>query len=268
MATTTRRKLSRKELKQPDEFISFLDQTLDFVQQNLTRIIIGGAGLVAFVALVFALQFYSQHQERLAAADFYDAVGALDRKEYKAAEQGFTQLAESQPHRALGRLSRFYLASLYLDEGQPAKARDVLTAYLDADGPAPFTQLALCQLGVANEDLGDFKKARDAYVRAAAIEGPERGRAELGSARMLAKLGDRQGAIVAYQAYLKRDPFGVERPDVVEALANLGAKPEISSLTSKSIDIQSPANPSGGKTTASGSTATSSGASPQTGVVN
>ncbi|HXZ87962.1 MAG TPA: tetratricopeptide repeat protein [Candidatus Binataceae bacterium] len=262
MATTTRRKLSRKELKQPDEFISFLDQTVDFVQHNVTRIILGAAGLVAIVALGFAFQFYSQHQERLAAADFYDAVGAVDRKDYKAAEQGFTQLADSRPHRTLGRLSRFYLASVYLDQGQPAKARDALTAYLDGDGPAPFTQLALCQLGVANEDLGDFRKAREAYVRAAAIEGPERGRAELGSARMLAKLGDQKGAIAAYQAFLKRDPFGVERPDVVEALASLGAKPEISPLTSKAVDVPPPAKPTGEKATVSGTVATPSAANP------
>lgn len=268
MATTTRRKLSRKELKQPDEFISFLDQTVDFVQQNVTRIIIGAVGLVAVVAVVFALQFYSQHQDRLAAADFYDAVGALDRKDYKTAEVGLTQLADSQPHRTPGRLARFYLASVYLDQGQPSKARDALTAYLDEDGPAPFTQLALCQLGVANEDLGEFSKARDAYVRAAAIEGPERGRAELGNARMLAKLGDRRGAIAAYQAFLKHDPFGVERSDVVEALANLGAKPEVPSLTSKAIDVEPPAKPAGEGTTVSGSAATPSGASSPKGAAN
>jgi len=259
MATTTRRKLSRKELKQPDEFISLLDRTLDFAQQNLTRIVLGAAGLIAVVALVFAFQFYRQHQERLAAADFYDALGALDHKDYKAAEQGFSKLADSRPHRTLGRLSRFYLASTYLDLGEPAKAREALAAYLDADGPAPFTQLALCQLGVANEELGDFKRARDAYVRAAAIEGPERGRAELGSARMLARLGNRQGAIAAYQSFLKHNPFGAERPDVVEALANLGVKAQVQPATPKVVEVPPAAKPAGEKATVSGTIATPSG---------
>lgn len=261
MATTTRRKLSRKELKQPDEFISFLDRAIDFVQQNLTRLILGGAGLIAALALIFALRFYSQHQERLAAASFYDATGALARKDYKAAEQGFKEMAASYPNRTLGRLARFYLASVYLDQGQPAKARDALTAYLDEDGPAPFTQLALCQLGVANEDLGDFRKAREAYVQAAAIEGPEQGRAQLGSARMLARLGDRQGAIAAYQAYLKRDPFGMERPDVIEALANLGASPEIVPVRAKGIEVTPAVTPASEKPTSAATGATPSAAS-------
>jgi predicted negative regulator of RcsB-dependent stress response len=263
MATITRPKLSRKELKQPDEFISSLDLALDFVSHNVTTVILAAVVLVGALAIVFAFRFYWQHQQRLAAEDFYQAVSALDRKDYAAARQGFTQLAEGEPGQTLGRLSSFYLGSIYLDQGQSAKAREALTVYLGANGDnSQFTQLALCQLGVANENLGDFAQARDAYARAAAIQGPQRARAELGGARMLVRLGDRKGAVAAYQAFLRENPFAMERPSVVEALADLGAVPDSVASTSKTIEVPAPASGSGaGAATPSHNIAATPGAS-------
>ena len=246
MATVTRPKLSRKELKQPDEFVSFLDQALEFLSQNATRVIFAAIGTVVLLAVVFTVRFYWQHQQRLAAESFYQAVSALDRKDYKAAQQGFSQLSMSEPDQALGRLSRLYLGSIYLDQGQALKARDELTAYLANNADAsPFRQLALCQLGVANENLGDFRQARDAYVRAAAMEGPQRARAELGSARMLVRLGDRKSAVAAYQTFLRDNPFAMERADVVESLADLGAVPDSMPPPGRTIEVPAPAKPAG-----------------------
>jgi predicted negative regulator of RcsB-dependent stress response len=237
MATVARPKLSRKELKQPDEFISFLDQAIEYVSHNTTRVIFGAVGLIAILGVVFGVRFYWQHQQRLAAEQFYQAVGALNQKDYKNAASGFAEVASSYPSRDLGRLSRLYLGSTYLDQGEPAKARDALTEFLQNGGPPPFVQLALCQLGAANENLNDFKQAQSAYARAAAIQGPQRARAELASARMLVKLGNRSGAIAAYQGFLKENPFTMERPDVVEALANLGVAPEVVPVRARTLDV-------------------------------
>jgi predicted negative regulator of RcsB-dependent stress response len=237
MATVARPKLSRKELKQPDEFISILDQSIEYVSKNVARVILGAVGLVAILAIIFGIRFYWQHQQQLAAEQFYQAVNALNQKDYKTAAIGFSDLAQSQPGSDLGHLSGFYLGSTYLGEGQPAKARDAINEFLQGSAPSAFTQLALCQLGVANENLNDFRQAQQAYARAAAIQGPERSRAELSSARMLAKLGDKRGAIAAYQSFMKENPFAMERPDVIEALANLGAAPEVVPLTAKTVEI-------------------------------
>ena len=67
MATVARPKLSRKELKQPDEFISFLDQAIEYVSNNLARVILAAVGLVAILVVIFGVRFYWQHQQRLAA---------------------------------------------------------------------------------------------------------------------------------------------------------------------------------------------------------
>ena len=80
--------------------------------------------------------------------------------------------------------------------------------------------------------MADWKKAAGAYQQAAADPGPEQTRAELGVARMLAKSGDKQGAIAAYRGFLNAHPFAQQRQDVMESLALLGAPADVSPMSS------------------------------------
>jgi len=82
------------------------------------------------------------------------------------------------------------------------------------------------------ERMADWKKAVGAYQQAAADPGPEQARAELGVARMLAKSGDKQGAIAAYRSFLSAHPFAQQRQDVMESLALLGAPADVSPMPS------------------------------------
>jgi tetratricopeptide (TPR) repeat protein len=223
---TTHRRLSRKELRQPDEFVTFLDSVRSYVGEHLPRIIIGAVIATALLAIAFTWRFYAQYQSRLAAEEFYHAMSALDRKDYKTAERGFTALAEQHPGQRLGQLAEFYRANAYMAENVPAKARDALKEYLKGADLPIFRQLALMQLGVTYEDLGDYRKAQDEYMQAAALDGPEKGRAELGAARLLARSGDNRGAIGVYRRFLQLNPFAYERAEAVESLAQLGAAPE------------------------------------------
>src|SRR5438552_12483573 len=147
MATTTHHRISRKELKRPDEFVTFFDTVGDFLQENLSRVIIGAVVVVVLLALLFGLSFYSAHQARMAAETFYQASYALEHKNYHTAEQGFRDLADARAGK-LGRLARFYLANTYLARKQPAKARAALEAYLGNADNQQFKQLPLPQLGV------------------------------------------------------------------------------------------------------------------------
>ena len=240
---TTHPRLSRKQLKQPDEFVTLIDQTGEFIRENLDRVLMAAVAMVVLFVIAFGLYFYAQHQHRLAAEDFYDAVGALQHKDYKAAESGFTQLAEEHPRSSLGRLARFYLANAYLAENRPAKARDALQTYL-ASGPQPlFRQLALTQLGVAGENLGDYQQAHAAYAEAAGLDGPDRVRAQLGAARTLVRMGDKQGAIAAYRRFISENPYARERPDVAETLAQLGAPLVDQAPNSKTVELVPPKAP-------------------------
>ena len=226
MAVSSHRKVSRKALKQADEFVSTFDWIGDLVVGNLARVIIGAVALVAAIVIVFVVSFYSQYRQRIVSEQFYRAINALSDKDYKTAEEGFSGLAQNDSGPTLGHLARFYLATTYLAQNQTSKARDALRNYLAEGGSRLFQQMALMQLGVADEDLGDYHGARAAYAKAAQLNGPEKARAQVGAARTLALIGDRQGAINAYQQFLRENPFAQQRAEVIEALAQIGAPPE------------------------------------------
>jgi len=225
--TTHRRKLTQKELRAPDEFTTLVDNARDFLVKNLTQVIVSTAVVVVAGAVVIGVYYYERHRDSIASARFYDAITALNAGQNKDAETQFKQLADEEPARRLGRLARFYVASAYIADGDLPDARDSLVAFLAEERDPLFRSLALTNLAVVYEHMADWKKAAGAYQQAAADPGPEQVRAELGVARMLAKAGDKQGAIVAYRGFLAAHPFAQQRQDVMESLALLGAPAEI-----------------------------------------
>jgi predicted negative regulator of RcsB-dependent stress response len=221
--TTHRRKITRKELKQPDEFATLFDSAYDFLLANLQRVLISAGVVVAAGAIVLGLYYYERGRDESAALRFNRALAALTAGQNKPAAEDFKALADAEPNRRLGRLSRFYLANAYLADNEPVKARDSLVQFLEEEHDPIFSSLAWTNLGVVYERMSEWNKAAGAYRNGATAPGPEQVRAELGMARMLAKAGDKQGAIAAYRGFLAAHPYAQQRQDVVESLALLGA---------------------------------------------
>lgn len=221
---TSHYKINLKDLKQPDEFITTVDRIGNYVANNLARVIIGAVAAIAVTAVIFTYSFYRSHQDRVAASHFYEALTALNHKDYKTAEEGFEALAQSASGK-LSSLAPLYVATAYLGENKPAQARDALEAYIARSTHGQFKNLALVQLGVVYENLGDFKKAHDAYAQAATVAGPGKASAQLGVARTLLNEGDKTGAIAAWRSFLAENPFSSERGTIVDSLAALGAAP-------------------------------------------
>jgi tetratricopeptide (TPR) repeat protein len=219
---TTRPKISRKDLKRPDEFQSAVETVTSFVETHLREVIIGACAVVVLAAIAVSVYFYEARQARTAAEQFSEALTKLEQHHYPAAEDALRKLAAEDSGRTVGQLANFYLASAYLAQDQPAKARDALRAYLANDGASIFRGAAMNNLAVAYENLGKYKQAEDAYRSAAKIAGPEQARAELGVARMLLEQGKRGDAIAAYKNFLSAHPFASENESVRETLASLG----------------------------------------------
>jgi tetratricopeptide (TPR) repeat protein len=228
MAVPSHRRVTRKALRQPDEFVSTVDLIGDWIARNLTRVIIGVAVVVVIIVVSLVVSLYSEQRQRVVSGQFYSAINALSDKDYRTAEKLFSKLARHHSGSPLGHLAEFYLANTYIAQNQPSEARRALRTFLAGGSSRFFRQMALVQLGVANEDLGDYHDAHSAYVKAAQLNGPEKARAQIGAARTLAGLGDRDGAIAAYQQFLRDNPFAEQRTEVTEALAQMGAPPDIS----------------------------------------
>ncbi|HEV2169697.1 MAG TPA: tetratricopeptide repeat protein [Candidatus Binatus sp.] len=226
--TSHYRKISQKELRAPDEFTAFIESARDFFVNNLRQVIISSVVVVLVGAIVIGVYYYERHRDTIASGQFYDAITALNAGKNKDAEAQFKKLADEEPGRRLGRLARFYLASAYMADNDLPNARDSLVAFLADERDPTFRSLALTNLAVVYERMADWKKAATAYQQAAADPGPEQARAELGVARMLAKAGDKQGAIAAYRSFLTAHPYAQQRQDVMESLALLGAPAELS----------------------------------------
>jgi tetratricopeptide (TPR) repeat protein len=235
--TAPHHRLTRKELRQPDEFVSFLDATGDYLTDHLARVLAIAAGIFIVNLIGIGLHLYFEHQARAVAEAFYGASSAYDKKDFKGAEERFQTLAGEDPSTDLGRLALLYLGDVYLDDHKAAQARDALQSYLKVAEKPTFRQLALLQLGVAYEALGNAGEARKAYELAASINEGAQGRAELQLARLMVVQGDKHGAIATYQRFLREHPFGEDRATVVDALAQLGAAPAVLGQSTNTIEL-------------------------------
>lgn len=220
---STHRKISRKELKAPSEFQNIFESAQEFLLANLRQVIISAVIIVIAAGIAIGTYSYERRRDRLAGEAFYGALTALTAKQYKTAEDQFAKLAAAEPDRRIGKLARLYLAQSYAGEGDFLKARDALIAFVADYHDPEFSSLALMDLGVVYEKMGDLAKAQGAYQQAAGVPGPEQISAELAFARLQAEQGNKAGAIQTYRAFLALRPYAQQREEVLESLAMLGA---------------------------------------------
>jgi tetratricopeptide (TPR) repeat protein len=222
MATTHRPKIRRKDLKQPDEFMTVAFSVEDFVEHHLNKVITGAVAVLAVAAALFLIYQHVENVRQRTAEQFYEGFSALNSKDYKTAEQKFEVLIAGHPSSNAAALARYYLGLAYFKSGDLTHARQALEEYAQGEGPQSFRELALMDLGVVYEQTGEYAKAAETYRQAAALNGPEANNAHVAVARVLQLEGKREAAISAYQDFLKANPYAPQRDTVVQALANLG----------------------------------------------
>src|ERR1700676_1415983 len=149
MATTHthHKKLNRKELKQPDEFQSFIANAQEFLQNNLQQVLVSASIVLAAGALAVGIYYYEIHRDNIAGDRFYTAIAELNQKNYPQAAADFEKLAKDEPGREVGKLARFYLATAYLQQGQLEKAREALIVYVPDAKDDLFASIAYEDLG-------------------------------------------------------------------------------------------------------------------------
>src|SRR5579864_9224186 len=100
MATTHRPKIRRKDLKQPDEFMTAAFTVEDFVEHHLNKVITGAIAILVMAAALFLIYQHVSSAKKAAAEQLYEGFSALDSKDYKGAEQKFDTLIAQ--HRSSG----------------------------------------------------------------------------------------------------------------------------------------------------------------------
>ncbi|HZR83234.1 MAG TPA: tetratricopeptide repeat protein [Candidatus Binatia bacterium] len=225
MSEATKR-LRRKDLRQPDEFVTLTGQVAEWAREN-SRAVAIAASAVAVLLIAFGLwSWVAQSRAARAARDFYAADELFKRDQWDQAEKGFVELADALPSTPYGRLARLYAGRAALRGGRSAEAVGHLQAFLASPVSDPaIEQLARMNLGVALAAQGQLDTARQELSRAVEMDGPARGESILELARVEEAAGQNDKALEDYQRYLSDDPNAVARDLARTRILALGGTP-------------------------------------------
>ena len=223
-----RARLTRKDLKAPDEFITFTGRSLSFAAQHLRTIALILGGVVACAVVVWGLLAYVRGIEQEAFASLWHVErqlrGASDADAIAPASiERLQQIAHQFGAGDARGYAWLYLGHVRYRQADYAAA---VTAYQQAVAQVQPTSLlwSLASLGVAYalEASGDFRQAQDAYQRV--IDAGPAGlvmEAYLGKGRAAEQSQDLETAVAAYSAVIEQFPAragALSLADKVEAL--------------------------------------------------
>jgi predicted negative regulator of RcsB-dependent stress response len=203
---TAGRKISRKELRQPDWFQIASDNALDYFSHHKNLVFAAAAGVVVIVAIIWGWQIFKERQNVAASQEFSKAMALYQSENYRGAIAAFETVKGFRwSHYAI--LAHLYLANSYLATNDVDKAVNEAQRSVAATSPNSFyRQIALVTLATAEEQKKQCKAAIEHYSEAQTIATALQSRAVLGKARCAEELGDINTAITAYKEYVKENP--------------------------------------------------------------
>jgi predicted negative regulator of RcsB-dependent stress response len=202
-----RKRILRKDIRQPDRFMVLLGRCLDFVKANRDRLIGSAAAVVVVLGAVFGWQYYRGYQRDLAVQAYNKGLQEYQEGRYDDALTSFQNL-QKRGEAPYDRLAGLYVANSYIALEQPGKAVETLGADSSGEQDGFLNQVELVTLALAQEMNGSCEEAVQSLSRALGYQGPLRQEAMLGKARCNVRLGKTQDAVESYKAYLKEFPDG------------------------------------------------------------
>jgi predicted negative regulator of RcsB-dependent stress response len=202
MATTSRR-LSRKELRQPDWFQTTTENVLEFYYRQRFAVYLGIAVVILLLLGIWGWGVFKERQDSMAAQEFGQAMSQYHAGKYREA---VASLEKVQTHRwsRYANLAHLYEANSYLALNDLTKATNATQRFITGtDQSSLMRQIGLLTLAVIEERKSQCKEAIKNYTEAAKIKAAFTERAFLGEARCAVQMGDIQGGIAAYRQLLK-----------------------------------------------------------------
>jgi tetratricopeptide (TPR) repeat protein len=225
-------KISRKKLREPDEFVTFTQRALGWLYDNRTMLIAAGLIVIAVILGFFGWRWYVEEATLEASSAFVDARDILDAPVAKSAdpsEAGTSQADGSYPSEqdklraalaALDQVQQNYgssqtasLAAYFIGEshwrlGEYDQAIAAFERYLESEGAdGELAAFAVEGIAASLENKGEYAQAKKHYQRL--TEPPfenQRARALYHLARMEQALGDEQAAAGKFRELLDEFP--------------------------------------------------------------
>lgn len=226
-----RARLTRKELKAPDEFLTLTARFLSFASDHLRLLSISLGSIVVALLLVWGLLYYLERNEQRAFATLFQVNAQLGNVESGTDSSPILvdQLKQITQTLGAGRARGFaqlYLGHIHYREGDYTAA---VAAYRQAltqvDHASVIWPLAALGVAYALEGSGDLKEAQGAYQHV--IDANPSGfviEAYVGKARAAEDANDLETAIAAYSAVIEKFPLQAEALEIADKVAVLKAK--------------------------------------------
>jgi predicted negative regulator of RcsB-dependent stress response len=205
MASTSRR-LSRKELRQPDWFQTVTENAFESYERHRVAVYLGLAALILVLVGIWGWVTFKQRQESVAAQEFGQAITQYHAGKYREAIAGFATL---QTHRwsQYANLAHLYEANSYLALNDLGKAASAAQRFvIGTDDNSLMRQIGLLTLAEVEERQSQCKEAIKHYAEAGKIKAAFNESALLGEARCAVQIGNIQGGIAAYRQLLTDHP--------------------------------------------------------------
>jgi tetratricopeptide (TPR) repeat protein len=208
------KKIIKKKLKEPDEFITLTERVYLFLTGHAKSVAAGG-GIVLLLFLAFFLfQGWEKKKEGNAyqmftlAVESYQAASTSYREgslqEYKNLLERFDQVITKFPGTSWGKLSMLFKGNLHLRLGEFEEAIKAYDAFLQKAGKEKLYRIfAMEGLGYSYEGKRDYERALSAYQKIVEGGSFQLADAYLGMGRCYEKLGKNREALGSYKNFLK-----------------------------------------------------------------
>jgi tetratricopeptide (TPR) repeat protein len=213
-----KKKITKKKLKEPDEFLTLTEQAYIFITQHGKKVIAAVVVICVVVLAVLGFRWWNNRQEAEASQKFnvavqlYQTVNSPSREatpaENKAVIEKFGEIAKIFSGTTSGKLSLLYEGNISLRMGDYDGAVKAYQAFLDKESKRKLYRVfALEGIGYSYEGKKDYQKAADAFQKIADLNDSSLSSdAYLGLGRCYEKLGKNKEALENYNAYLRTFP--------------------------------------------------------------
>jgi tetratricopeptide (TPR) repeat protein len=211
-----KRKIRKKELRKPDEFLTFSSRIIAWCQDNI-RIVIGVLASIAVLLLITSAVFlFKASRETKARALYEEALslypvessGNAGAANYSMATAKLEEVRQRYRSTRVANYVLIDLGNIYFQEGDYEKAISCYTDFLQrTDVSDPLHDQALESLGETYEAKGSWQEAVEVYHRLGSEGAPAyQAQAQLYLGRVYEAIGDKQKAMTHYDNYLNESP--------------------------------------------------------------
>ena len=225
-------KSRKKLLDQRDEFVTVSARALSYIVSHPRPFLFALISLLVLGAAFVTYNLYDNRQERQAALALHEARALyppllarpkLGKSEVDSAITKLEEVIRRYPRTSSAFQATFYLGQIQYRLGDYSKAAQTFQYATRRASTPMFRELALMNLGNAQEAMGDCRAAISSYQGVAADKAIFQDRALESTARCYEVLGDRAKAIDFYNQVLQKFPQTPWAEEIKDRLSRLQA---------------------------------------------